>query len=88
MKKKGLYIPYRYGVTVEQEMLTERKKIEENEEKLQKTRELSERKSRLTVPYAHNFISSYREKLNKADRKIRDLLNNADSLKIRSKLNN
>lgn len=41
--------------------------------------------SRKTVPYGANYISTYREKLGKADRKIRDLLRNADTLRIRKK---
>lgn len=50
-----------------------------------KLREMSERKTRQTVPYTPNFISTYRQKLNKADRKIRNLLNNVDTLKLKTK---
>lgn len=36
------------------------------------------RKQRLSTPISTNFISSYREKVNKAGKKIRDLLNQLD----------
>lgn len=46
------------------------------------------RKFRYTSPLNPNYISSYRERLNKADRKIRDLLKNVDVLRVQNKLNN
>lgn len=55
---------------------------------LDRSRMFTSRKFRYTSPLNPNYISSYRERLNKADRKIRDLLKNVDVLRVQNKLNN
>jgi hypothetical protein len=48
-------------------------------------RGLENRVPRKTMPNITNYLSVHREKMGKAHRKIRDLLKNAEGLRIRKK---
>lgn len=84
LKKQGLFMPYTYGIDIEHEMLN----TTEKHPKLEtlNLNSNSARKPRNTAPHSSNYLSSYRERVNRADKKIRDLFKNADKVRIKKKL--